>query len=74
MTHKCMVTDCKEDAVKLVYDGIFWIKVCQEHYEQFKKFATDNNKIFDEQELVEKQKDVKNEEEEYKNGNLEDYR
>lgn len=49
--YKCMVTDCKEDIDKYVFDENFWIKVCKNHYQEFKSFARDNNLIFKEKDL-----------------------
>ena len=48
---QCMVTDCKKDIEKSVFDGTFWIRVCKNHSLEFKEFAKDNNLIFREKDI-----------------------
>lgn len=51
MEKNCMVTSCKDEGTHFVFDGNFWIKVCKEHYSEFKQFARENKLVFKEKEL-----------------------
>lgn len=51
LTHDCMVSDCKETAKWEIFDGNFWIDVCQKDRDEFKQFAQDNSLHYEERHL-----------------------
>ena len=57
MPKTCMVVDCGKEAVKAVYDGFFWVAVCQGHAIEFRETAKVNHLKFSEKELSEPHKE-----------------
>lgn len=47
MNKQCMVTDCKEEGTHFVFDGVFWIRVCNEHLSEFRNFSQVNSLVFE---------------------------
>lgn len=47
MNKQCMVTGCQEEGTHFCFDGVFWIRVCNEHLSEFRNFSQINKLVFE---------------------------